>query len=538
MLHHFLSILMKCVTLPKESGVAQIVETRSHRQINNSGKDKDKVLCHLFLLLLYTNKESIKHTTKSNRIVKMSEDLVFDYTFSWPAGPEDVILTGTFDDWRGTLPLVKTAKGNFEITMPVKLADKNYKFQFKFIVDGVWCVSDSYKKEHVSEGIENNFLEITDLVETQEVVGASRIPEAGGLLCGKPSRAAGPPSTSNRKKGKRNNKKRRSKLKKKNSKGNRKSTESLDGGEEEKEGEDGMAGTTTEDITGTSREETPLAEPVDTSNEAPGNFHILPIDQNTSTTQSNNLIGGPGPVLVPNPNEIKEFSEVRDVDAKELNERLNKKIQVPEPAVEPSVDAPAVAKAAELPQTDEPVAEIETNASKVQDPASQLGTVTSVKALATPKAQMPIRKSSQDEPVGETVQLELVEKHEPTGDAVDTFKETEGKLEQEEVFTLDPGATKDSKPVLAEYPQGERKKSPAVSEEKEKKKKKKRQEGKCSKEIKRSESTSEKKRSTKESKKVPMKPLKKQTASPLSSTSEEPKKKKTGFFGKLKKLFK
>lgn len=43
---------------------------------------------------------------------------MFNYTFSWPAGPKDVILTGTFDDWRGTLPLVKTAKGNFEITMP------------------------------------------------------------------------------------------------------------------------------------------------------------------------------------------------------------------------------------------------------------------------------------------------------------------------------------------------------------------------------------------------------------------------------------
>ena len=28
---------------------------------------------------------------------------MFNYTFSWPAGPKDVILTGTFDDWRGTL---------------------------------------------------------------------------------------------------------------------------------------------------------------------------------------------------------------------------------------------------------------------------------------------------------------------------------------------------------------------------------------------------------------------------------------------------
>ncbi|CAI4496397.1 CNT_collapsed_G0024250.mRNA.1.CDS.1 [Saccharomyces cerevisiae] len=69
----------------------------------------------------------------------------------------------------------------------------------------------------------------------------------------------------------------------------------------------------------------PLAEPTNVSKEAPGNFHILPIDQSADTTQSNGIIGGPGPVLVPNPGEIKEFTEIRDVDARELNERLNKR---------------------------------------------------------------------------------------------------------------------------------------------------------------------------------------------------------------------
>ncbi|EJS43380.1 crp1p [Saccharomyces arboricola H-6] len=469
----------------------------------------------------------------------MSNDLVFDYTFSWPAGPKDVILTGTFDDWRGSLPMVKTAKGNFEISMPVKLASKNEKFQFKFIVDGVWCVSDSYRKEHVSEGIENNILGITELVETQEVVGASRIPEAGGLLCGKSPRVAGPPSTSNRKKSKRNNKKRRSKLKKKGSKVNKKSNESLDGTDEEKEDEDGVTGTatediTTEDITGTSREETPLAEPMNASSQAPGNFHILPIDQNVNTTQSNNFIGGPGPVLVSNPNEIKEFSEVRDVDAKELNERLNKKEPVSEPAVEHTIDAPPAENTSEHPQVDEPIVETKETAPQLE---SSTQTVNEFEALPTPEAQISISEPSKVEPVGKTVQLELAEKHDSTDNSLDTAKEAESKPKQEENFTLDPTVNKDAEPVVAEEPEFANKKLPEIPKEKENKKSNK-QQAKRSKEVKRSESKKEKKHLTKEPKKQPIKALKKQTVSPLSSTSEDQKKKKTGFFSKLKKLFK
>ncbi|KOG99206.1 Crp1p [Saccharomyces eubayanus] len=471
----------------------------------------------------------------------MSNDLVFDYTFSWPAGPKDVILTGTFDEWRGTLPLVKTARGDFEITMPVRLASKNDKFQFKFIVDGVWCVSDSFGKEHVSEGIENNFIQITDLVETQEVVGASRIPEAGGLLCGKPARVAGPPSTSNRKKGKRNNKKRRSKLKKKTNKNNKTSNESQEGDEEEKEDEDGLAGTTTEDVTGTSREETPVAEPLDAASENPGDFHILPIDQNANTASLENFIGGPGPVLVSNPNEIKEFSEIRNVDAKELNERLNKKEPVVEPAVEPIIGEPVVENITELPLADEPSEETKEIAPKVDEPASELETITPVineaEAQPVPETQESIAEPPKIEPVGKTVQPELVEKREPTGAALDTSKEAESKVKQEETHTLDPTVKKDSKQAMGEKAEVKARRSPAASEEKDKKKK--RHEEKVSKEIKRSESTKEKKHSTKEPKKqLSTKVPKKQTASPLTSTSEDSKKKKTGLFGKFKKLFK
>lgn len=465
----------------------------------------------------------------------MSSELMFNYTFSWPAGPKDVILTGTFDDWRGTLPLVKTAKGNFEITMPVKLANKDDTFQFKFIVDGVWCVSDSYKKEHVSEGIENNFLQITDLVETQEVAGASRIPEAGGLLCGKPPRSAGPPSTSNRKKNKRNNKKRRSKLKKKSTKNNKKSNESLDDNEEE----DGVTGTTTEDVTGTSREETPLAEPTNVSKEAPGNFHILPIDQSADTTQSNGIIGGPGPVLVPNPGEIKEFTEIRDVDARELNERLNKKEEVPEPVAGPIVESSVTEKSPALPQADDPIVETKEVAHNVQELTPQVEAVTplinELEPLPTPEAQISIPESSKVEPVEGSLQSKLVEKRESTEGVSDGSKKVENKAKKdEEVFTLDPIVNKAPKLPLTDEQTAEGRKSPAVSEEKEKKKKQE----KGSKEVKRSETSKEKKPSAKEVKKQTVKAPKKQTASPLSSSTEEPKKKKTGFFGKLKKLFK
>lgn len=176
-----------------------------------------------------------------------------NYTFTWPAGPKEVILTGTFDDWKGSLPLVKTSSGSFEITTPLPepKEEDDGKIYFKFIVDGDWTVSDNYEKESDGCGFQNNFVDVSNITANAQPANVTRIPEAGGLA----ATIVAPPSTENN----------------------------------------------------------------------DGTVHILPIEEPKTAAVDN--IGGPGPVIPEDPANIKEFSEIRDVDAKELNERLNKELK-------------------------------------------------------------------------------------------------------------------------------------------------------------------------------------------------------------------
>ncbi|ODV77859.1 carbohydrate-binding module family 48 protein [Suhomyces tanzawaensis NRRL Y-17324] len=74
------------------------------------------------------------------------------YTFKWPKGPSDVILTGTFDNWSKSLPLVKQADG-----------------------------SSTQRIAQDDSGIDNNVLEPVDLEALSSTATTSKIPEAGGL---------------------------------------------------------------------------------------------------------------------------------------------------------------------------------------------------------------------------------------------------------------------------------------------------------------------------------------------------------------------
>ena len=89
-----------------------------------------------------------------------------NYTFRWPEGPTNVVLTGEFDNWQGTLPLDKTAEGDFRVTYPLIFSQKD-KIYFKFIVDGEWTVSSAYPTEHGSDGIENNYITLADALKAK-----------------------------------------------------------------------------------------------------------------------------------------------------------------------------------------------------------------------------------------------------------------------------------------------------------------------------------------------------------------------------------
>lgn len=113
-----------------------------------------------------------------------SSTTTVDYTFEWPAGPDDVVVTGEFDNWQGTLPLLKTSSGDFELTFPVKIPAGKEKVFFKFIVDGSWVTSDAYSKGSDENGIENNFISRIEALALSEHPVGTRIPEAGGLVFG------------------------------------------------------------------------------------------------------------------------------------------------------------------------------------------------------------------------------------------------------------------------------------------------------------------------------------------------------------------
>ena len=98
------------------------------------------------------------------------------FTNHRPKGPEEVILTGTFDNWSKSLFLVKQANGSFELTVP--LPSSSGKLLYKYVVDGEWKLSPDDRIEKDESGIENNVLEESDFTTASK---GSAIPEAGGL---------------------------------------------------------------------------------------------------------------------------------------------------------------------------------------------------------------------------------------------------------------------------------------------------------------------------------------------------------------------
>lgn len=77
----------------------------------------------------------------------------------------DVYVTGTFDNWTKSTKLFKKRDGpGYLITVEVP-NEKNY---FKFVVDGSWVTSPSFKIESDENGIENNVLYPEDLVRCQD----------------------------------------------------------------------------------------------------------------------------------------------------------------------------------------------------------------------------------------------------------------------------------------------------------------------------------------------------------------------------------
>ncbi|RCK63903.1 hypothetical protein Cantr_10832 [Candida viswanathii] len=98
------------------------------------------------------------------------------YTFTWPAGPQEVILTGTFDDWSQSLPLVKQTDGSFSLEVP--LPGETDDITYKYVVDGEWKVNPEEATTKDDAGNENNVIVKEQLHELTAMPGAF-VPESG-----------------------------------------------------------------------------------------------------------------------------------------------------------------------------------------------------------------------------------------------------------------------------------------------------------------------------------------------------------------------
>lgn len=86
-------------------------------------------------------------------------------------GPQNVEVTGNFDDWSRSLKALKLDSGQFTATVKVP---KRQKLVFKFVInDADWEVSGDYKIEKDENGIENNYVDASELVEDTESVASS-----------------------------------------------------------------------------------------------------------------------------------------------------------------------------------------------------------------------------------------------------------------------------------------------------------------------------------------------------------------------------
>lgn len=100
------------------------------------------------------------------------------YNFSWPHPANEVLVTGTFDDWSGSKQLEKNPEtGLFSAVVNLGEAERTY---YKYIVDGNWTVNHDARKEMDSPGNENNVLYQEDLMATAApVTEEPKLPVAG-----------------------------------------------------------------------------------------------------------------------------------------------------------------------------------------------------------------------------------------------------------------------------------------------------------------------------------------------------------------------
>uniref|UniRef100_A0A1I8A6E4 5'-AMP-activated protein kinase subunit beta-1 n=1 Tax=Steinernema glaseri TaxID=37863 RepID=A0A1I8A6E4_9BILA len=99
-------------------------------------------------------KSDVSSSTPS---IQFHDSNEYPVVFKWKGGSQakNVYVTGSWDQWKRKIPLVKSTQ---EFTTIINLSPGEH--EYKFLVDGRWCVDDNIKKKANSLGSENNVIEI------------------------------------------------------------------------------------------------------------------------------------------------------------------------------------------------------------------------------------------------------------------------------------------------------------------------------------------------------------------------------------------
>ncbi|KAJ3082677.1 hypothetical protein HK100_009614 [Physocladia obscura] len=92
----------------------------------------------------------------------------------WPGSDaKEVIVTGPFDNWSRSVVVPRVSNSTFAITLSLDPSVKpGDSFQFKFVVDGEWKVSNAHSIEHDDSGNENNVLTVTESGVEEKVISS------------------------------------------------------------------------------------------------------------------------------------------------------------------------------------------------------------------------------------------------------------------------------------------------------------------------------------------------------------------------------
>ena len=89
-----------------------------------------------------------------------------NYIFTWDEGGNNVKLIGSFSNWTKYYDMEKDEKEQiFKFSLPLE----NGKYQYKFIVDGVWKCSKKQNTEDDGKGNINNILDLTNIKPKEEI---------------------------------------------------------------------------------------------------------------------------------------------------------------------------------------------------------------------------------------------------------------------------------------------------------------------------------------------------------------------------------